>query len=229
MVKVRFVSTYFETLIWCMTFTTMARTKVEKFARYCLSVAIIGSIMLGAQYFAGDIPHVLNPNGFLRIVYPTVGFVSAFAFLALVWVLKRLPGNKDDVWVFAILLLPCSTAFAYALVIGALPIASLAISSRQSAIEVVVSASGSALNSRACSTSRLNRPVVHFVRIEGQPPYLHQICLPSVRVHTSSGQTALAPPTMPDPGPALIIGQGNWFAVRVESFGGLEEATADLR
>lgn len=184
-----------------------------------IDAGVIVGLVLTAFLLAGEQSIILNPDGYGALAVPlawlTTGVFALGAFVALRLTAK--PGG--DVWVLPAIVAPMAGLFGYGLVVGLVPTVSLWVSAKQVSVEAQVTSSGTILNSSTCSlTYQTKRTMVHVVRIDGQPPLLDQICVPSVRGRNGSGQLVLSPPPLPDPGPVVIRGEGNWFAVRVEGF-----------
>lgn len=180
---------------------------------------IIVGLILTAFVLAGDQSFILNPDGYGAVAVPLAWLASGVFALGAFVALRLTAKPGGDVWVLPAIVAPLAGLFGYGLVVGLVPTVSLWVAAKPVAVEAQVTSSGTILNSSTCSlTYKVKRTMVHVVRIGGQPPLLGQICVPSVRRRNGSGQLVLSPPPLPDPGPVVIRGEGNWFAVRVEGF-----------
>lgn len=180
---------------------------------------VIVGLILTALVLAGDQSVILNPDGYGAVARP-LAFMAAGVFALAAFVALRLTAKPGgDVWVLPAIVAPLAGLFGYGMVVGLVPTVSLWADAKPIVVEAQVTSSGTILNSSTCSlTYKAKRTMVHVVRIDGQPPLLGHICVPSVRGRSGSGQLVLSPPPLPDPGPVMIRGEGNWFAVRVEGF-----------
>ncbi|MEO0945495.1 MAG: hypothetical protein AAFY06_11725 [Pseudomonadota bacterium] len=190
---------------------TKTETKIN------LAILVVAVICFTALV-SNDNAVILNPDGFgaygsaLMFVAVSVGLF--FTILSL----RKPVAEKLSATIFiGLIVWPASGLFVYLLFSAALPALSLAVSASTMRVPATVIASETHLNSSICTISRGRKPVAYVVRLEGQPPMLGKICVKSIE-GSARGQKAFYPPPMPDLGPVLIEGQGNWFAVRVEQF-----------
>lgn len=184
-----------------------------------INVFVFTALVLSLVFFGSDGAVVMNPEGYGAVIGPIAALgVAGFAGAAFV-ALRLTAGPGGDVWLLPAIVAPVAGFFGYVLVISGVPAVSLMVTAQPTTVEARVISSGTTLNSSACRIGVLSSSAMsHTVRLEGQPPLTGPICVPSVRRQNASGQVVLSPPPLPDPGPVLIEGAGNWFAVRVEGF-----------
>lgn len=184
-----------------------------------IDAGVFAFLVLTLLFFTSNRAFILNPAGYGAVAVPMGAMAAALCAGAVFFAMRLTAGPNGDVWLLPALVAPLAGLFGYALAIGGVPAISLMVSTAPITVEAQVSSSGSQLNSTACKAGHVARSTVaHIVRLEDQPPLTGPICLPSVRSRNASGQLVLAPPPMPDPGPVLIDGQGNWFAVWIDAF-----------
>ena len=180
---------------------------------------LVAAVMCLAALVSNDNAVILNPDGFGAYGFALTFAAALVGLFLTVLSLRKPAAEKLPATVFiGCVVWPASGLFVYLLFSAALPALSLAVSASPKKVPVTVIASETRLNTSVCTISRGREPVAYVVRLEGQPPMLGKVCVKGLEGRASNGQKALYPPPMPDPGPVLIEGQGNWFAVKVDQF-----------